>query len=142
MCDLHICMCCCDHAEVELTLLRSTSSKMRLTRNRKIRATGIKGSGTKFVASSFEPNLCVAYSTLYPDLTLFHQATKTAVRYQASHSLAWTFSESISTSQRKYSVKQVTANVVAHHISLAMQRIDACDLEGSLEDMAAQQDTF
>jgi hypothetical protein len=44
----------------------------------------------------------------------------------------------ISTSQQKYSVKQVTANVFAQHTSLTMIQIDPSDAGNSLEDMARQ----
>jgi hypothetical protein len=56
MCDLrlHMGMCCYDHAKVVLTLFRSITSKVQL--NCKIRTTGVKGSATEVVASSFELN--------------------------------------------------------------------------------------
>jgi hypothetical protein len=67
MCDLDVCMYRDDHAEVGLTLFRSISSKMPLTR--KIRTTRIKGSATQVVASSFEPNLVCCRFNLVSGLT-------------------------------------------------------------------------
>jgi hypothetical protein len=48
----------------------------------------------------------------------------------------------ISTSQRQYSVKQVTTNVIAQHTSLTKQQVDPCDVENSLEDFSRQQHNF
>jgi hypothetical protein len=69
MCDIHMCMDRCDRAEVVLTLLRSIIAKMPL--NRKIWMTGIKGSAAEVAVSGFEPTLCVAASTRFPDLTAY-----------------------------------------------------------------------
>jgi hypothetical protein len=63
VCDLQMCMFRYHRAELVLTLFRSTSSKMPL--DRKIRTTGIKGSATSVVASSFEPNLvCCCFASV------------------------------------------------------------------------------
>jgi hypothetical protein len=84
MCDLHMHMYRYDRAEVVLTLFRSIGSQSYAVESQRIR-----GSVTSLVASSFELNQCLLLLHLcIQTWPLVHQATKTAVGYLASRSLA------------------------------------------------------